>query len=154
MAENPHYKELLQLLNEFKVRFLVVGGYAVMKYSEPRYTKDLDLWVENSRENSSRLFEALKKFGAPLDGDRVTAETFTDSSLAYQIGVAPLRVDILTGITGLDFPAAWENRVHGTLFGAPVFFISLNHLIQNKQAVGRSSDLAQLEHIAKLHRKG
>lgn len=153
MAESPHYKELLQLLNEFKVRFLVVGGYAAMKYSEPRYTKDLDLWVENSGENSSRVFEALKKFGAPLDGDKVTAETFTESALAYQIGIAPIRVDILTGITGIDFPTAWQTRVTGTLFGAPVFFISLNHLIQNKQAIGRSTDLEQLENIAKMNRR-
>ena len=78
MAENPHYKELLQLLNEFEVEYLIVGGFAVMKYSEPRYTKDLDVWVHNSRQNSLRVVEALKKFGAPLDHDKVTAETFTD----------------------------------------------------------------------------
>lgn len=79
MAENPHYKELLQLLNEFEVEYLIVGGFAVMKYSEPRYTKDLDVWVHNSRQNSLRVVEALRKFGAPLDHDKVTAETFTDS---------------------------------------------------------------------------
>ena len=65
MAENPHYRELLQLLNEFEVRYLIVGGYAMMKYTEPRYTKDLDVWVDNSAQNSLRLFQALKKFGAP-----------------------------------------------------------------------------------------
>ena len=77
MAENPHYKELLQLLNEFEVEYLIVGGFAVMKYSEPRYTKDLDVWVHSSRQNALRVIEALKKFGAPLDHDKVTAETFT-----------------------------------------------------------------------------
>jgi hypothetical protein len=66
MAENPHYKELLQLLNESQVEYLIVGGFAVMKYGEPRYTKDLDVWVNNSRQNSVRVVEALKKFGAHL----------------------------------------------------------------------------------------
>jgi len=69
MAESPHFKQLLQLLNELKVRYLIVGGYAVMKYSEPRYTKDLDIWIEASTENSARFFEALQKFGAPLESD-------------------------------------------------------------------------------------
>ena len=145
MAENPHYKELLQLLNEFEVEYLIVGGFAVMKYSEPRYTKDLDLWVHNSRQNSLRVVEALKKFGAPLDHDKVTAETFTDKQVVYQIGIAPVRIGILTDITGVRFPAAWRNRVASTFFGIPVHFISLDDLAANKQALGRSSDLKDLK---------
>jgi len=78
MAENPHYRELLQALNEFEVEYLVVGGYAVMKYTEPRYTKDLDVWVHNSSQNSARLFQALAKFCATLKPDGVTPKTFTD----------------------------------------------------------------------------
>ena len=148
MAENPHYKELLQLLNEFEVQYLIVGGYAIMKYTEPRYTKDLDVWIDNSAENSTRVFEALKKFGAPLEGDEITPTTFTQGDLTYQIGIAPVRVDILTQITGVEFAAAWENRVPGTFFGVPVHFISLDHLIANKQATGRSSDLEQLRQIS------
>lgn len=88
MAENPHYKELLQLLNESQVEYLIVGGFAVMKYGEPRYTKDLDVWVHNSRQNSLRVVEALKQFGAPLDHDGIAAETFTDRQMVYQIGSA------------------------------------------------------------------
>ena len=145
MAENPHYKELLQLLNEFEVEYLIVGGFAVMKYSEPRYTKDLDVWVHNSRQNSLRVVEALKKFGAPVDHDKVTAETFTDKQVVYQIGIAPVRIDILTEITGVSFSAAWKNRVAGTFFGVPVHFISLDDLMANKQALGRSSDLKDLK---------
>ena len=87
MAESPHYRELLRTLNEFEVEYLVVGGYAVMKYTEPRYTNDLDLWVDNSRRNSVRLYDALAKFGAPLHKDGVTPETFTKESIEYQIGV-------------------------------------------------------------------
>ena len=145
MAESQHYKELLQLLNEFEVRYLIVGGYAVMKYTEPRYTKDLDVWVERSTVNSHRIFDALKKFGAPLESDQVTPGTFTQADITYQIGIAPVRVDILTRITGVEFPHAWENRVNGTVFGISVHFISLDDLIANKQAAARSSDLEQLK---------
>ena len=149
MAENPHYKELLQLLNEFEVEYLIVGGFAVMKYGEPRYTKDLDVWVHNSPQNSARLVGALKKFGAPLEHDGITEETFTDKQLVYQIGIAPVRVDILTEITGVQFPDAWRERVASTFFGVPVHFISWDDLVTNKQALGRSSDLKDLRQSSK-----
>ncbi len=145
MAESPHYKELLQLLNEFEVEYLIVGGFAVMKYGEPRYTKDLDVWVHNSAQNSLRLVEALKKFGAPIEHDGITAGTFTEKQIVYQIGVAPVRIDILTEITGVEFSKAWEERVAGTFFGIPAHFISINDLMANKQALGRSSDLKDLK---------
>jgi hypothetical protein len=136
MAENPHYRELLQLLNEFDVEYLIVGGFAVMKYGEPRYTKDLDVWVHNSPQNSLRLVGALKKFGAPLDHDGITAETFTEKQVVYQIGIAPVRIDILTGITGVEFPDARGKRVASTFFGVPVHFISLDDLqTNNKRAL-------------------
>src|SRR5260370_7385760 len=125
MAENPHYRELLQLLNEFEVEYLIVGGFAVMKYGEPRYTKDLDVWVHNSSENSVRVIAALKKFGAPLEHDGITAETFTGSQVVYQIGIAPVRVDILTEITGVQFPDACGNRLPTTFFALPLHFISM-----------------------------
>lgn len=144
MAENPHYKELLQLLNESQVEYLIVGGFAVMKYGEPRYTKDLDVWVNNSRPNSLRVVEALNKFGAPLEHDGITAETFAEKQVVYQIGVAPLRIDILTEITGVEFSKAWKKRVASTFFGVPVHFISLDDLTTNKQALGRNSDLKDL----------
>jgi predicted nucleotidyltransferase len=154
MAENPHFKELLQVLNDFKVRYLIVGGYAVMKYSEPRYTKDLDLWVENSAENASQVFGALKQFGAPIESDGITPETFTRNEITYQIGVAPIRIDILTQITGVEFSAAWKRRASGTIFGIPVPFISLADLVANKQATGRNSDLEQLRRLSKEAESG
>ena len=149
MAENPHYKELLQLLNEFEVEYLIVGGFAVMKYGEPRYTKDLDVWVHNSPQNSIRVVEALKKFGAPLEHDGIAPATFAEKQVVYQIGIAPVRVDILTDITGVEFHHAWRNRVAGTFFGVPVHFISLDDLVANKQALGRSSDLKDLKQSPK-----
>jgi hypothetical protein len=144
MAENPHYKELLQVLNEFEVEYLIVGGFAVMKYGEPRYTKDLDVWVHNSAKNSAQLILALKKFGAPLEHDGITAETFTEKQVVYQMGVAPVRIDILTKITGVDFADAWSKKVPSTFFAVPVHFISFDDLVANKQALGRSSDLKDL----------
>jgi hypothetical protein len=145
MAESPHYKELLQLLNRFQVEFLIVGGFAVMKYGEPRYTKDLDVWVNNSAENSERVVAALKEFGAPLVHDGITPETFKGKQVVYQIGVAPVRIDILSTITGVEFAEAWANKVASTLFGVPLHFISLQDLLTNKRALGRASDLKDLK---------
>jgi len=149
MAENPHYKELLQLLNEFEVEYLIVGGFAVMKYGEPRYTKDLDIWVNNSGQNSRRVVRALKKFGAPLDHDGITPETFAERQVVYQIGIAPVRVDILTEITGVKFADAWTKKVASTFFRVPVHFISFDDLVANKRALGRSSDLQDLKQTPK-----
>jgi predicted nucleotidyltransferase len=145
MAESPHYKELLQLLNQFGVEYLIVGGYAVMKYGEPRYTKDLDVWVHNSAQNSLRVVEALKKFGAPIEHDGINPDTFAEKQVVYQIGVAPVRIDILTEITGVEFAGAWAKRVASTFFGLRVHFISLDDLLTNKRALGRSSDLKDLK---------
>lgn len=144
MAENPHYKELLQLLNEFEVEYLIVGGFAVMKYGEPRYTKDLDVWVRATSQNSLRLVAALKKFGAPLEKDAITEETFSGKQVVYQIGVAPVRIDILTEITGVQFPDAWKKKVKSTFFGVPVHFISQDDLITNKETLGRTIDAEDL----------
>jgi hypothetical protein len=96
-----------------------------MKYGEPRYTKDLDVWVHNSAPNSMRVVQALKEFGAPLDYDGIDAETFAGKQVVYQIGVAPVRVDILTDITAVEFSDAWKKKVASSFFGVPVHFISL-----------------------------
>jgi hypothetical protein len=154
MAESPNFKELLRAFNERKVEYLIVGGYAVMKYSEPRFTKDLDVWIRNSPENAAKVYEALAEFGAPLQKDGLVPEDFTNEDLTYQIGVAPVRIDILTRISGIQFAEAWQNRVAGAFFDLPVHFISLSDLITNKKTAGRSSDLEQLELFqSKLNKK-
>jgi predicted nucleotidyltransferase len=147
MVESPHYKDLLRILNECQVEYLIVGGYAVMKYTEPRYTKDLDVWAGNSSQNAARLYQALARFGAPVSHDGLTPETFTKERIVYQIGVAPVRIDIATHIDGVEFSAAWQKRVESTFFGVPVHFISLNDLIRNKQASGRSGDIEDLKNL-------
>lgn len=150
MAENQNFKELLLLLNECRVEYLIVGGYAVMRYSEPRFTKDLDIWVGHSAENARHVFTALARFGTPLRQDGVDESTFAAENTVYQLGVAPVRVDVLTSISGCAFEDAWQRRVPGTMYGASVHFISLPDLIINKRAAGRVSDL---EHLGLLNKE-
>jgi len=142
-------------LNTAQVRYLVVGGYAVMEYTEPRYTKDLDLWVSPDRDNAERVYAALKQFGAPLTD--ITVKDFTNPVLVYHMGRPPVRVDILMGLTGLDFEPAWGNRVAGSYGEVATQFLSIEDLIINKRAAGRPQDLMDVEnlHLAQqrnLHR--
>jgi hypothetical protein len=103
------------------------------------------VWVRNSAQNSIRVVAALKQFGAPLEHDGINAETFTGKQVVYQIGVAPVRVDILTEITAVEFSDAWQKKVASSFFGVPVHFISLDDLLTNKRALGRDSDLIDLK---------
>lgn len=143
MSASSHFKELLRKLNEHQVRFLIVGAYAVMKYTEPRYTKDLDIWVEPSRINSERVFEALADFGAPMD--QVTTEDFTNEELIFQIGIAPHRIDILMAVRGLQFSEAWARRVEALFEEVPMILISKDDLLIAKEAMGRPQDLLDVE---------
>jgi len=131
MAESQNFKEPLLLLNDCLVEYLIVGGYVVMRYSEPRFTKDLDVWVGASHDNSRRVFAALARVGAPLRHDGVNEESFSVEQTVYQIGVQPIRVDILTSISGCEFSDAWKRRVLGVMYGVPVNFIALADLIVN-----------------------
>ncbi len=103
MFVNSDFSDLLRLFNDNGVRYLVIGGYAVIQYAEPRYTKDLDLWISADKDNAAAVYKALKEFGAPLAG--LAEEDF------YQVGIHPIRVDILMGIPGLEFDSAWQHRV-------------------------------------------
>jgi hypothetical protein len=108
---NSDFKDLLKLFNDYKVRYLVVGGHAVMKYTEPRYTKDPDIWIEASAKNARAVFRALREFGAPLAN--LTEGDFADEGTFYQIGRPPARIDILMSVAGLRFAGAWRRRVWG-----------------------------------------
>jgi predicted nucleotidyltransferase len=141
--------ELLQGLKDQKVDFLIVGGYAVMKYTEPRFTKDLDIWIRATADNAERVYRALAKFGAPLEADGLTIKDFASHDITYQIGRPPLRADIITRIDGVTFQDAWPHRAVGTIAGAEVNFIGLDDLIRNKEATGRSSDAEHLKLLRK-----
>ena len=107
MLTSSDFREPLNLFEKHDVRYLVVGGYAVMKYSEPRFTKDLDVWIATDPENANSVYVALKEFGAPLEN--LTANDFTQKDYFYQMGMPPLRVDIMMSIPGVEFEAAWDN---------------------------------------------
>ncbi len=142
---NSDFKELLKLFNDAKVKYLIIGGYAVAKHSEPRYTKDLDIWIGNERENAERVFRALKNFGAPLAN--ITVEDFTVPTLVFQLGIEPSRIDILMGLKDLDFDACWERKAATTIGDTEIYFISIDDLILNKQLTGRPQDLADVEKL-------
>lgn len=153
MDDDPHFRELLQRLRAHEVEFLVIGGYAVMKYSEPRFTKDLDIWIRNTPQNAARVYAALAEFGAPLTADGLTVQDFASEDITYQIGRPPLRVDLMTRIDGVVFQDAWLRRTCGTMSGVDVCFIGLEDLIRNKEAAGRPSDVEQLRGLRKTKKK-
>lgn len=142
-AMNSDFEELLSIFNENGVRYLIVGGHAVMLYTEPRYTKDLDVWIDASAENAERVYRSLLVFGAPLAG--LTAKDFAEEGSFYQMGIPPARVDILMSIDGVSFADAWPNRQQSKLGSAPAWFIGRAELIRNKRAVGRHIDLHDAE---------
>ena len=140
----PEFSELLSTFNEHGVKYLIVGGFAVMVYSEPRYTKDLDVWVEVSPENAGKVFAALRNFGARLEG--LTEKDFAEHGF-YQMGRPPARIDIMMSLDGIEFGVAWENRTPAEFRGVPVHFIGKDELIKNKTLAGRYQDLADIEKI-------
>ena len=123
----------------------MIGGYAVIYYAEPRYTKDLDLWVSAEAENAEQVYLALQSFGAPLAG--ITVQDFQTPGLVYQMGRPPARIDILMGLKGLEFEAAWQARVEANFDGIKVFVLSREHLIENKKLAGRPQDLMDVESL-------
>jgi predicted nucleotidyltransferase len=138
-------KDLLRLFNQYQIRCLIVGGYAVMKYTEPFYTKDMDIWVEPEAENAKRAYRALVEVGAPMAD--LTADDLTQPHIVFQFGMAPARVDVMTTIDALTFPEAWKNRVEAHLSGIPISIISLQDLIRNKEAASRDSDRLHLKSL-------
>lgn len=145
VSANSSFKDLLRVLGEFEVRYLIVGGYAVMRYSEPRFTKDLDVWVEASADNAVRVFRALAAFGAPLAS--VTQDDFATEGNFYLMGRPPVRVDVLTSVDGLKFAECWERRMESSFDGVSAYFVSRDDLIVNKRATGRLQDLADVERL-------
>jgi hypothetical protein len=142
---NQDFKELLEAFVRYRVRFLIIGGFAVIKYTEPRYTKDLDLWIAIDGENAHRTYQALDEFGAPMDG--LTPNDLASKGFYFSMGAPPNQIDIWFDILGVEFDPCWERRVAGEIYGVPVSFISRRDLIANKEAVGRLQDLADAEKL-------
>ncbi len=147
MPANRDYKDLFRILNEENVEYLIVGAHAVIFYAEPRYTKDLDIWVNPSPENAKKVWKALENFGAPLLD--ITLKDFQNSDLIYQIGVEPNRIDILMGIAGVDFESAYKSKSKSSYDGEPINILSKADLIKTKKVTGRTQDTLDLENLEK-----
>jgi len=147
MFVNSDFSDLLRLFNANQVRYLVIGGYALIQYAEPRYTKDLNLWISTEAMNARAVYQALREFGAPLAD--LTAANFAQEGYFYQMGVPPVRVDILMGIPGVVFAEAWSRRVEVDFDGLLVPFIAREDLIAAKRASGRPQDLLDVELLAR-----
>lgn len=141
---NEDFIDLLRSLREEEARFLVVGAYAMAAHGVPRATGDIDIWVEANRSNADRVFRALVRFGAPLGALGVSESDFTAPDRVVQIGLPPRRIDILTGVSGLGFAAAWAGRMEAAFSDLNVPVLGRDHLIANKRAAGRPKDLADL----------
>ncbi len=141
----PDFKEFLKLLDSEKVEYLLVGGYAVGYYGYPRATGDIDIWVSSKRDNAQRLVRTLGLFG--FQQKSLSIELFLKEQSVVRIGVPPVRIDLLTSISGVSFTDCYANRVEGTLDGVKVSLINLENLRQNKLAAGRARDLSDLEYL-------
>lgn len=145
---NEDYKEMLQSLIDENVKFILVGAYALAAHGYPRATMDIDIWVMPSPENADAVLRALMKFGAPIHG--LTSDDLQKPDTIFQIGVAPRRIDIITGASGLDFESAFANSIPTEIEGIKLNIPSLDDLICNKKASGRSKDIADAEALENL----
>jgi hypothetical protein len=141
---NEDYRDILTALIRHEARFLLVGAHALAVYGYPRATVDIDIWIDPSPENAERVWLALAEFGAPLQDLKIRQADFTRPDVVAQFGLPPYRIDILTGVTGLTFEHAWNNRNEESLEGLRVPVISRADLIANKTATGREKDRADI----------
>lgn len=144
---NEDYKEILQILLNNKVKFLIVGAYAMGVYGYPRATGDFDIWVEASVENSKKIYKSLSEFGAPLSD--ITEETFAEKGIIFQIGVAPRRIDIITHIDGVIFEEAHKTKELIEIENLRVPFLSKENLIKNKESTNREKDRLDADYLKK-----
>ncbi|GAP21252.1 hypothetical protein [Leptolinea tardivitalis] len=144
----PDFLELLKLLNEEKVEYLIVGGYAVAAHGHPRFTRDLDIWVNPTIQNGKRIVSALDKFGFHSLG--LKPGDFTQPDTAIQLGYPPLRVVFVTEMDGLTFKQSYPLRVEREEQNCPIYYIDLISLITNKKSTGREQDLEDAEFLSHM----
>jgi predicted nucleotidyltransferase len=142
---NQDFKEFIQSLNDNGVRYLVIGGYAVALHGHPRYTKDMDVWIEMTPENAAKLVKALRQFG--FDSLELNSSDFLTPGRIVQLGEPPNRIDLITTPSGVDFPTCYASRVEVVIDDVKVNVIDLENLKKNKKATGRLQDLADLENL-------
>ena len=142
---HPDFKDFLRLLNSHNVRYLLVGGYAVGYHGYPRATGDMDIWIEMSESNSKKVASAFRDFGMP--DEAISEELFLETNKVIRIGVPPVRLEVITSASGVDFNECYSNREVVEIEGIPINLISLQDLKKNKRAAGRHKDLEDMEHL-------
>ena len=145
---NEDYRDMLHALSDEKVRFILVGAYALAAHGYPRATMDIDIWVMPSPDNAEAVLRALSSFGTPLHN--LTKEDLQKEGTIFQIGVAPRRIDIITAASGLQFEHTYQNSVLVNIDGIDVRIPSIDDLIINKKSTGRTKDLADAEALVSL----
>jgi len=141
---NEDFLDLLRSLLKEEARFMVVGAYAMAAHGVPRATGDIDIWVAADEANAVRVFRALAQFGAPLDALGIQVADFAAPDRVVQIGLPPRRIDVLTGVSGIDFASAWAGRASARFSDLTVPVLGREDLVANKRAAGRPKDLADL----------
>lgn len=145
MKMEQDVREFIELLNARDVRYLVVGAYALAYHGRPRYTGDIDFFVQSSEHNAQLVAQIVEEFGFASLG--IVAADLTSADQVIQLGVEPNRIDLMTSISGVSFEEAWETREYGELDGLRLPFISRDLLKRNKAAVGRKQDLADIDYL-------
>lgn len=145
MDLNQDFKEFIELLNLHKVKYIVVGGYAVGFHGYPRYTGDIDLWIAISKENTDKIIEVLNEFG--FQALSLVAENFQKEDLVVQFGYEPNRIDILTSVTGLNFDECFNESIIANFENLIIRFLDLKNLKKNKLLTGRQKDLGDIENL-------
>ena len=145
---NKDYKEMLQLLLEEQVDFILVGAYALAAHGYPRATGDIDIWVRADEINSINIYRALERFGAPVD--QITVNDFANEGIVFQIGVTPRRIDIITHLDGVSFGEADEDKVIVKVEGLKLPILSFDKLIKNKLSTGRERDALDVKLLRKI----
>lgn len=143
MEIQPDFRELLVLFNEHNVEYLIVGGYALAFHGAPRFTGDLDILVRPELENAQRILKALAQFGFGSLG--LGAEDFENPECVIQLGEPPVRIDLITSLTGVSWEEAFSSRVQGNYDDVLVYFLGRDVFIRNKRAIGRTKDIADIE---------
>jgi len=144
---NEDYHDILAALVAQNARFLIVGAHALAAHGYPRSTVDIDIWIDATDDNADRVWKALAEFGAPVADLSVERQDLTRPDVVIQFGLPPNRIDVLTGLSGLSFDAAWVNRIEEVLEGVTVPVLGLADLIANKRATGRDKDRADLKGV-------
>lgn len=148
MKVEKDFEEFIRLLNLHKVKYLVVGAYAMIFYTSPRNTGDIDFFIETSETNSQKILGVLNDFGfAEMEFKKAD---FLNPDFVIQLGYSPNRIDLITGISGISFAKAYKNRVKGKIGSEEVYFISAQDLLKNKAAAGRIKDMADAEALKKF----